>query len=82
MKLLDVLTKTRLASVSKLETALTGDSIIAEHLQDNAECSMRGMLDNGDTHPLDSLHADNLGGPLHESKYTLSSYERKDFILT
>ena len=68
MKIFDFLAKSRLATYTRLQEVFTGQNDIAEHLQDNAECTMRDMLIYGDTHSLDSLHADNLDGPLHESK--------------
>ena len=71
MRLFDLLAKSQLASIGRIQKAISGHNDIAEHLQANAECTFADMMTGaGETEPLNSLHAQDLGGPLHESKFS------------
>jgi hypothetical protein len=72
MKIFDLLAKSQLASIGRIQKAISGQNDIADHLQANAECTFADvMTGSGETEALNSLHASNLGGPLHESKFFL-----------
>jgi hypothetical protein len=67
MKIFDLLAKSQLASIGRIQKAISGQNDIADHLQANAECTFADvMTGSGETEALNSLHASNLGGPLHE----------------